>query len=296
MKEKIVRSKYFIPACYSLFFVSVFLVSLYLKFPVESVKQRIIYEIEKNTPFKADIKNVNVYPIFCLKIHDMKLYHKAKESYLDINELKLSPSILYLILGKLKLPYKANLMEGEAKGSFIYSFKTKQIEKVEANLAGINIEKISSIIPTNNFGKQGPTILGVLNGGFSFDLGSQTKGNFDFSISNLTLSNIRVRDFPLPSFSNLESNFKGYIENKITRVEEIKFKGDGINLMASGTMPILWNIKRGDKIDLGLRLELKGTKLAGIKTFLASHLAPQGDGSLGGKIAGTVGNLRVVKE
>ncbi len=294
MKEKIMRSMYFVPFCYSLFFVIVFLVSFYLTLPVESIRQRIISEIGARTPLKAEIKKVSVSPIFSLNIHNMKLY-KAEKSLLDIDELKITPSFFSLFSSSLNLPFKARILGGEVNGSLLYSKKTKQIEKAEAKITAVNAEKITPFIPVD-LGNKRPSIQGFLEGSFTIALGLEPTGEFAFDISKLGIKDLRVKGFLFPEFTNMESSFRGKIENETTKIEDLKLEGDGLDLKIGGTMPLLWKMKRGGVIDLGLRLQLTGPKFAVFKRVLASYLVPQGNGILGGKIAGTIHNPRLVKE
>lgn len=294
MKEKIMRSRYFVPFCYSLFFVIVFLVSFYLTLPVESIRQRIISEIGARTPLKAEIKKVSVSPIFSLNIHNMKLY-KAERSLLDIDELKITPSLFSLFSSSLNLPFKARILGGEVNGSLLYSKKTKQIEKAEAKITAVNAEKITPFIPVD-LGNKRPSIQGFLEGSFTIALGLEPTGEFAFDISKLGIKDLRVKGFLFPEFTNMESSFRGKIENETTKIEDLKLEGDGLDLKIGGTMPLLWKMKRGGVIDLGLRLQLTGPKFAVFKRVLASYLVPQGNGILGGKIAGTIHNPRLVKE
>ena len=293
MRERIMKSKHFVPSCYSLFFVIVFLVSFYLTIPVESIRQWLISEIETRTPFKADIKNVNVSPILSLNIHNMKLY-KAEKQLLNIDELKVRPSLFSLFSDSLNLPFKARLLGGETTGTLIYSKKTKHVEKAEAKITGVKVEKITPFIPAA-LGNKRLSMQGFLEGNFSIALNPEPQGEFTFGISKLGIKNLRVRGFLFPEFINMESSFKGKIENEITKIEDLKLEGDGLDLAIAGTMPLLWKVKRGGVIDLGLKLQLIGPKFAVFKRVLASYLAPQGNGILGGKIGGTIHNPRLVK-
>jgi len=295
MREKILKSRYLIPFCYSFFFIFAFLLFFYLTLPVESLKQRIMREIEMRTPFRADItRSISVSPVFSLKIQGLKLY-KAEKPVLNIDELSLSPSLISTIVSDgLKISFKARLLQGETEGTLVYNSKTKHIEKAEARLAGVNIETIPAVaFPDSD--KQSPSVQGLLGGSFSFEFNPQAKGEFAFEIKRLGIKNLKISGLLLPEFSNIESTFSGKIENEITRIEELKFTGDGLDLMLSGTAPLLWEIRKGGKIDLGLQLRLTGTKLAMFKSFLVSYLAPLNDGSLGGKIGGTIHNPRLVK-
>ena len=98
-----------------------------------------------------------------------------------------------------------------------------------------------------------------------------------------------------PSLSNLKSRFNGDIEDNLTNIKELSMKGNGIDIQITGTIPLLWEISKGGILDLGYRVEITDSDLAKYKTFLSPYLAKHRDGSLGGKILGTVKNPRFEK-
>jgi len=294
MKEKIMKSRYFVPSFYSLFFVIVFLVSFYLTFPVESIRQRIITEIETQTPLRAEIKQVNVSPIFSLKINDLMLY-KAEKQLIQIDELRIRPSALSVFSSSLNLPFNARLLGGETTGTLVYGKKTKRMEKADVKITGVNLVEITSLIPAD-LGNKSPLFQGFLNGSFSIALGAQPKGEFGFDISNLGVKNLRLKGLSLPEFNNMESSLKGKIEDETTKIEDLKLEGEGLDLAVAGTMPLLWKMKRGGVVDLGLKLQLTGPKFAVFRGLLTSYLVTEANGTLGGKISGTVLNPRLVKD
>ena len=55
------------------------------------------------------------------------------------------------------------------------------------------------------------------------------------------------------------------------------------------------HLSEGGILDLGYRVEINDNDLAKYKTFLTPYLAQHRDGSLGGKILGTVMNPRFEK-
>jgi hypothetical protein len=140
------------------------------------------------------------------------------------------------------------------------------------------------------------SMQGFLGGNFSIALNPEPRGEFTFDISELGIKNLRVRGFVFPEFINMESSLRGKIERDLTKIESLKLEGDGLDLAIAGTMPLIWKVKRGGVIDLGLKLQLTGPKFGVFKNVLASYLLPQGNGILGGKIAGTIYNPRLVKD
>ncbi|MGH7890327.1 MAG: type II secretion system protein GspN, partial [Thermodesulfobacteriota bacterium] len=249
MKEKIMKSRYFVPSCYLLFSVIIFFLSFYLTLPVETIRQRIITEIETQTPLRAEIKQVDVSPIFSLKIHNLMLY-RAEKQLIQIDELKIRPSIFTVFSSSLNLPFSARLLGGETTGTLVYGKKTRQIEKADVKITGVNLVEITSLIPAD-LGNKSPLFQGFLEGSFSIALGAEPKGEFGFDINNLGVKNLRLKGLLLPEFNNLESSLRGKIENEMTKIDDLKLEGEGLNLVVAGTMPLFWKMKRGGVVDLG---------------------------------------------
>ncbi len=293
--KRILKSKQLIPICYPLFFISVFVVFFYSSFPEEAVKQRIIYEIEKRTPLTVEISNVSISPITRIKASGVSLY-KNKELFLVIDELKGSPSLLYLIINKLKVPFEANLYGGGAEGALFYDLKNNKITKAEGRIEnGIDIGKIS-VIP-EVLGSENSLVQGILNGYFSLEFGNQPKGDINLTINDLLIKGVKIAGgFPLPDFGKMQSSFKSHIEKGLTKVDELKFKGSKIDLTLSGTMPLLWQITKHGTIDLSINLRADRNVGQTITGLLSAFLATQRDGTLGGKIVGTISRPSIVKQ
>ncbi len=292
MKDRIKNSRYFKPLGYLLFFAVFFLLFFYFSLPVDFIKEKIIYEIESNTPFEVKIGSVGVKPIIGLKAKQVNLYKEDKH-VIEIKKLEVGASLFSILSSGKKLSFKANLLDGDVKGNIVYNSKTREIEEAKANLKNINIEKLPPGL-TAYMGMEENALKGTLDGQFSVDFEPGIKGAFDFKIDDLGVKNIKLSGFPFPPFTNLESSFKGQIENGITRIEKLKFRGKDFDLNLFGTMPLLWEVTKGAKIELMVNLNIlsKEAKLGIVRSFLA----PQEDGSLGGKISGTIGNPRVVTQ
>jgi hypothetical protein len=135
-----------------------------------------------------------------------------------------------------------------------------------------------------------------LKGDFSLEFDPQPKGDINLNIGDLLIKGVKIAGgLSLPDFGRMQSRFKGHIENRVTKVDELKFKGSKIDLTLSGTMPILWQMSRHGTIDLNVRLKADtgvGRVLTGL---FSAFLANQRDGSLGGKIVGTISRPNIIK-
>ncbi|HSE83559.1 MAG TPA: type II secretion system protein GspN [Thermodesulfobacteriota bacterium] len=288
MRKRMTKSKYFTRAYYILFFILILSLFLYVTFPAEEFRRRIVYEIENRTPFDAEIKSVRISPTLKLTAYGVSL-SRAEKPFLNIEDLEVSSSFLNLFSGVSNLPFEAHLLGGETKGILEYDFKREKLVGANAQLSGISIERIMTMVPAE-LRKQSPLIQGSIDGGFSIKLDSLSKGEFNFKVSKLGLRDIRLKNFAVPDFVDMESVFKGKIDNGMTQVEELRLEGDDIHLKLSGTMPLLWKVHEGGRIDLKFQLLSVGDRLGLLRAFLT----PQKDGTMGGKIVGTLISPRVV--
>jgi type II secretion system protein N len=291
MKERLRNSKYAKPFFYIIFFLVAFVVFLYSSFPTEGIKQQVISQITDNTPFQAEIGSVSITPPFSLKIKDMTLY-RSKDNALKIESLTVSPSVFSLFSSNNIFPFKAKLNGGEIKGILSVNKSGSGLDEIKASVKHVNIDNIPAFMTGS---EEAPVLKGALDGNLEIDFAPKALGEFNFTVDGLEVDNLMVKGIKLPALRGLESVFSGNIEGRITNVEELNLKGDGIDLQISGTAPLIWELTKGGVIDLGYRLEITGGEYAKYKGMLMPYLAQQRDGSLGGKIIGTVSNPKFEK-
>ena len=99
--------------------------------------------------------------------------------------------------------------------------------------------------------------------------------------------------FTLPSYKNLLVNLNGKIEKKKTVIDELSFENNDFDLLMVGSMPLIWEIKKGGKLDLRLNLNLKSDEAK--SGLLQAFMKKETDGSLSAKIAGTTSKPKFVK-
>ena len=285
------NSKYYKPFLYSVFFLVVFVVFLYTSFPTEGIKSEIISQIQDNTPYSADIESVSISPPLSISIKELTLY-RSKDNSLKVDSLTLRPSVFSLLSSNNSFPFKARLKGGEIKGTLSVDKSTNTVNSLRARVKSVNIDNLTSFMTGS---EDALSLTGALDGEMDIDFASGANGDFNFTVEGLELDNILVKGIKLPALKELESVFSGNIQGRKTNVEALNIKGDGIDLQISGTAPLIWELSKGGVIDLGYRLELTGGEYAKYKGMLAPYLAQQRDGSLGGKIMGTLSNPKFEK-
>jgi len=292
MKDKIRNYKYFVPLSYITFFVVAFFVFLFMTFPGDIVKQRIVSEIQNSTPYKVDIQNADITALLNVSLKGVKIY-KSQNQFLELDSLTIKPSLFSVFSDSPKVPFNAKLQGGEIEGSVRLSKQKNGIQEVQATIKQVKVDSIPDLISGEGNGEI--LINGLMDGELYVNFDPTPKGEFSFEVEGLKIDNLKVKGMKLPSLSNLKSRFNGDIEDNLTNIKELSMKGNGIDIQITGTIPLLWEISKGGILDLGYRVEITDSDLAKYKTFLSPYLAKHRDGSLGGKILGTVKNPRFEK-
>lgn len=293
MKDKIRNYKYFVPLSYITFFVVAFFVFLFMTFPGDIVKQRIVSEIQNSTPYKVDIQSADVSALLNVNLKGVKIY-KSQNQFLELDSLTIKPSLFSVFSDSPKVPFNAKLQGGEIEGTVRLSKQNNGIQEIQATIKQVKVDSIPALISQD--GEGGILINGVMDGELYVQFDPMPKGEFSFEVEELNIDNLKVKGMKLPSLSNLKSRFNGNIEDNLTNIKELSMKGNGIDIQITGTAPILWEISKGGILDLGYRIEITDNDLAKYKTFLSPYLAKHRDGSLGGKILGTIKNPRFEKD
>jgi type II secretion system protein N len=293
MKDKIRNYKYVVPLSYIAFFVAAFFVFLFMTFPGDIVKQRIVSEIQNSTPYKVDIQSAEVSALLNVNLKGVKIY-KSQNQFLELDSLTIKPSLFSVFSDSTKIPFNAKLHGGEIEGTVRLSKQNNGIQEVQATIKQVKVDSIPALLSQD--GEGGVLINGVIDGELYVRFDPTPKGEFSFEVKELNIDNLKVKGMKLPSLSNLKSRFNGSIEDNLTNIKELSMKGNGIDIQITGTAPILWEISKGGILDLGYRVEITDNDLAKYKMFLSPYLARHRDGSLGGKILGTIKNPRFEKD
>ncbi len=292
MKDRFMKSRYFKPVSYSLFFVIAFFIFLYITFPSEIIENKIVAEIERNTPYVAEVTGASLAGILGLKIEKVKLIKSPSES-LEIDNLRLKPGLLSLLFKNKKLGYSAGVAGGSVDGVLRYNSEQKAVNSVRAKLEGVDIDVLPFFMSRESNNKF--TISGPVNGELSVGMEGIPEGEFNFVVDGMELSNLKLGQFTLPALSGLTTNLNGHIGGESTVIDQLKLSGNGINMEVTGTTPLLWKLPGTGRIDLGFRVQITGPEYSKYKQILTSYLERQRDGSLGGKIIGTIDQPRFQK-
>lgn len=267
---------------------------LYLTFPTEALKKRVESEIENKTGFHTEISKIAVSPFLELKITDLNLEKKEKEINVKIDKLKLKPSLFSLLLNKKSIPFNAEIGAGKISGTLVYASNEKLLDSISADLTNIHTDLITTFTKS---GKDSPEFDGEVNGNlivvFQGKKTGDVNGNFNFTSDNMSIKKLKFEGLTLPPYKDLLVNLNGKIETKKTIIDELSFKNNDFDLILIGSMPLVWDIKKGGKLDLSVNLNFKSDKAK--MGLLQAFMKKENDGSLSAKIAGTTSKPKFVK-
>lgn len=288
LQSRILRSKYAVPACYLAFFILSLIFFIYLSLPVDSIKERVRGELESAVPYKVAIASIDISPLITVKLRGIELSNGRDPGVL-IDSLDVSPKVMSLLVSPLSLNLQARLFGGEARGELGFDSSGSRIARASLEASGIDLgaatRALSILLAKEGF----PLLEGTLDGEVQLGLVGSSVGEFSFSSQNLGVVNARLLGRQLSRYKNLKTTLLGKIEGDTVRVTEAHLVGQGIDLSASGQMPVPWKLTPESTIDFAIRLKTDDPKLSIIKTILT----PKQDGSFGGRITGTWGSPRL---
>ncbi len=153
---------------YIAYVLSVTLFFLYILFPSEVAKKYLTSGLNRINP-DLDIMIGNVKPAFLpgIKLYNVSAYHRG-DSIFDAEKIVLSPAILSLFMGKLRLNIGSTVYAGVIKAKVDFSLKKFRLEKVNMKMNNIQIGEIialKNLMPHD--------LEGILNGNVTYDAGEE---------------------------------------------------------------------------------------------------------------------------
>jgi type II secretion system protein N len=268
-----------------------FILFLYLGFPYESLRRRIIGELEAKTPFVYEIEKVLPHPLLGLSFKNAvisSIIGTKKVKVLEIERLRVAISLLQLIRGRISLRFWGDTLGGTVEGRLSKSGSQGKLILLgkEMNLRKLHV--LRNVV--------GVEMVGVLRGKTALTLGggdiSRQSGTAEFTVSEVKLTKL-----PLPGLAPLEVGLiQGSLEMKSRNVivKRLAFSG--------GDFPgeVLGNILLDAPLSqsrLNLRITVKPSAQFDPKhRVLLSLLGRRGktEGSYGFSLRGTLGHPQIV--
>ena len=259
---------------------------LYLNFPTDALKKRVITEIEQNLGYRVEMEDLDISPFVVMNLEKLKLTDEQDGFELIIDNMKISPSLISLLFDSNKIPFDAQIGEGNIKGSITYSGSTNRLNSFRTKLKNVDSEIVNTILKNK---KGVPKFDGEVSGDIDIRFVKNgvedVKGEFNLYSDNFSISKLKIQNFNIPEYKGLNAVLEGTLENNETQLATLQLENKDFNLILKGTTPLPWKMKRG-VLDLSVNLVLN-TKEAKMG-FLQAFMKKGNDGSLSAKIAGTI--------
>ena len=231
--------------------VFLFILFLYIGFPYETLKRRIIGELEAKTPFRYEIEEIRPHPLLGLTFKNVVIYASVdskKVKVLSVEQFRITLSLLPLLWRRVHLRLWGEVLEGTVEGEF-----SKSGGPGELMLSGkdVNLQRIHILREI-----VGVEMGGILKGKTMVTLGgegiSEKFGSAEFLISEAMLSRL-----PLPGVAPLRvGHIQGNIELKRGKVTIKRLASSGGDLNGQVLGNILLNSDLPKSL-LNLRITIK---------------------------------------
>ena len=228
-----------------------FILFLYIGFPYDTLKRRIIGELEAKTPFLYEIEEVRPYPLSGLTFKNVVIYAlvgSKKVKVLGVDRFRVTLSLLPLLWRKVYLRLWGEILGGTVEGEV-----TKRGDKGELMLVGrdVNLQQVNILRDA-----VGVEMAGILRGKTAFTLGEggvyEQSGTAEFTISEAIVSRL-----PLPGVAPLRvGGVQGRLELKRGNViiKSLAFSGGDLNGQVLGNIFLNPNFSQSR---LNLRITIK---------------------------------------
>ena len=206
--------------------ILLFILFLYLGFPYESLKRRIIGELEAKTPFVYEIEKILPHPLLGLSFKNAVIYSiigTKKVKVLGIERLRVAVSLLQLLGGRISLRLWGEILGGTVEGGLSKSGGQAELTLLGREMNLRQIQVLRDVV--------GVEMVGILRGKTALTLGegdiSRQSGTAEFTVSEAKFSKL-----PLPGLAPLGVGLiQGSLEMKRGNViiKRLAFSGGDFN-------------------------------------------------------------------
>ncbi len=206
--------------------ILLFILFLYIGFPYDTLKRRIIEELEVKTPFLYEIEEVRPYLLSGLTFKNVLIYASVgseRVKVLGVERFRVTVSLLPLLWKKTSLRLSGKVLGGTVEGGISKRGGQGELTLLERDVKLQKIHILRDVL--------GVEMAGILNGKTIFTLGgggiSKQSGTAEFTIGEAMLSRL-----PLPGIAPLRvGRIQGSIELKqgTIIINDLDFTGGDLN-------------------------------------------------------------------
>lgn len=280
-------------AGYGLFTLLLILYFSFLTFPFDELKDKYIAQQMQGLPYEVSIESIRATPFLWIRATGVDLIQaneKERATVLNLGEVRLRPSLIRLLTGRVAFRIKASLYGGKIKGR---AGKGKDTVDVSLDWKNIALEKLplKARLPEAEF-------EGKLNG--EVDLRLRVQGNrlvpgegmLRARLSGGSAKNLQFRGFPLPALGEINGQGELTLGQNRATVESFSLDADLLTFSLEGKADLARRLT-SSPLNLKGKIKLSGSLASQYQPMLSGILRKQDkDGFYIFSIRGTLGSPR----
>ena len=280
-------------AGYALIALLLILYFMFLTFPYDAVKDRYVERQTKGLPYRVSIDKIRATPFLWIRatgIHVLQAKPQEQASVLKLSEVRLRPSLLHLLTGKLAFRIKALLYGGRIQGR---AGRGKETVDLSLDWKNIALEQLPI---------QGRPMDAQMKGKLSgeMDLLFRLQGNrmvpgegtLKARLAGGSAKNLQFSGFPLPALEGIDGQGELTLGPNRATLESLSMKAEMLDFSLEGKMDIARNLN-SSPLHLKGKVKLAGSLASQYQPMLAGLLRRQDkEGYYTFSIRGTLGNPR----
>jgi type II secretion system protein N len=226
-----------------LLFVLGLLAGFYLFFPAETLKQRLIQEIEMRAGINVQVGQLNLYPFLTLAAKNLKLDLNVLPTPLEIEGLSVAPDWTSLFSGDPGVQLHGNLMNGTITAGM------HQSGVIKAEAVGLHFElPLQKPLPVTI---KGNLREASLDGATRLDANAKTMVLLHFADVGLLGLDFLKADGRGISLGEIILEAEG--QGRAIKVKTLTAKGGDLDVNGSGTL-LIGRTSESSRIKLGLQV------------------------------------------
>lgn len=243
-----------------------FIIFLLMSFPLDSIVSHFLASVEERTQgeFRITVENMQPSLLFASELEGVVISKKSQMGFEEIfatKHLEVNISLLSLISKTIDVNFSAQFADGLISGNFKSANQKNQLDVV---LEKIDLEKLTFLVPYQDFEKLSLNTQGLLSGDVFVALSPQglkdAEIEFNLRVQKLLVRNIKIKtgDHVLPDLvlSSAENPalFQGSLVSSQLRLHDIVLPGPDLDMQFKGKL----NLKQEKAMFSIMRVDVKG--------------------------------------
>lgn len=255
------------------------LVGLYLFFPAEMLKQRIIQEVATRTGAQLQIEQFTLYPLLTLDARQINFDMAGLPQALEVERLSISPQWSTLLSGDPGAQLHVNIMNGTVTAGLLKS------GAISGKAAGLRFDlPIQKPLPFNITGTLSEVTIDAAT-----RLDPETQTHLLLRMVDVKVLNLQLLEADGPGLALGDITLEAEGQGRSLRIKSLTAKGGDFDVDGEGTL-LIGRSSASSRIKLALQVRPGPNADPTISSLLELAGKPDPDGRYTVRLSGTLAN------